>query len=139
MKSSNPVPKTQPKLCASCPASIFFYNRKGNANIAMQGFQQDRILTLIDGVPYYETKYGYLDLSSIPSSMISRIEVIKGASSVLYGPNAEGGVINIITKKGGDQPSLSLRGEMGDYGTNREVISGGGQKRHSELLGHVRA
>ncbi|MFW5488696.1 MAG: TonB-dependent receptor [Desulfovibrio sp.] len=110
------------------PGVNLFYNRKGNANIAMQGFQQDRILTLIDGVPYYETKYGYLDLSSIPSSMISRIEVIKGASSVLYGPNAEGGVINIITKKGGDQPSLSLRGEMGDYGTNREVISGGGQK-----------
>jgi iron complex outermembrane receptor protein len=110
------------------PGINLFYNRKGNANISMQGFQQDRILTLIDGVPYYETKYGYLDLSSIPASMISRIEVIKGASSVLYGPNAEGGVINIITKKGGAEPTFAVRGEIGDYGTNREVVSAGGQK-----------
>lgn len=60
--------------------------------------------------------------------MISRIEVIKGASSVLYGPNAEGGVINIITKKGGKDLSFTVQAEIGDYSSHRGVISAGGQK-----------
>ncbi|MCT8986626.1 TonB-dependent receptor plug domain-containing protein [Shewanella phaeophyticola] len=58
---------------------------KGEKFITIQGFEQDKILVLLDGVPYYETNYGQLDLNQIPASIIAKIEVTKGASSVLYG------------------------------------------------------
>ena len=72
---------------------------KNEANVSIHGFAQKQLLVLIDGVPYYETKYGRLDLNQIPTENIAKIEITKGAASVLYGSNALGGVINVITKK----------------------------------------
>lgn len=75
-------------------------------------------------------------LNQIPLDQIEKIEVVKGAGSVLYGPQAMAGVINVITKKPskGQQTSGKLFGSMGnrykDYGLNvdSERISIGGQK-----------
>ena len=50
---------------------------------------------------------------------IAKITVTKGASSVLYGSNTMGGVINIITKKGGSKTSATVSSAWGDYGTER--------------------
>jgi iron complex outermembrane recepter protein len=88
--------------------------RKNEPGISIHGFPQSRTLVLIDGVPYYETYYGKLDLNQIPADIIARIEVIKGAPSVLYGPNAAVGVVNIITKKPIEKPSLAVRLEAGE-------------------------
>lgn len=96
---------------------------KGEAAINIQGFKQSDVLILVDGVPYYETKNGYLDLNQIPSSIISKIVVTKGASSVLYGPNALGGVVNIITKKGVEGFNGNVRSEIGGDGYNRDVAT----------------
>ncbi len=87
--------------------------RKFLPNISIHGFDQKRVLTLIDGIPYYETKYGSLDLNQIAVEGVARIDVVKGASSVLYGANAEAGVINIITKKPTETPSFSVNLETG--------------------------
>jgi iron complex outermembrane receptor protein len=87
--------------------------RKYLPYISIHGFDQKRVLTLIDGIPYYETKYGSLDLNQIALEGVARIDVVKGASSVLYGANAEAGVINIITKKPTDIPSFSANLEAG--------------------------
>jgi len=65
-------------------------------------------------VPYYETTFGSLDLNSIPVDNVAKIEIQKGVSSVLYGPNGLAGIINIITKKPGVRPSLDARVETGD-------------------------
>ena len=89
------------------------YSRKSFPSINIHGFNQNRILTLIDGVPYYETKYGGMDLSQIGLDSVARIDVIKGAPSVLYGPNALGGVVNIITKEPTEKPHLSATVEYG--------------------------
>jgi iron complex outermembrane recepter protein len=89
------------------------YGRKYMPSINIHGLDQNRILTLIDGVPYYETKYGGLDMNQISLEGIARIDVVKGAPSVLYGPNALGGVINIITKKPTEKPSFSATAEYG--------------------------
>jgi len=70
-------------------------------------------LTLIDGVPYYETNYGSLDLNQISLDSVARIDVVKGTASALYGANALGGVINIITKKPTEKPSFSANVEYG--------------------------
>lgn len=96
------------------PGTRVTYGRKMIPEINIHGFDKQRILTLIDGVPYYETKYGSLDLNQVGLEGVSRIDVIKGAPSVLYGPNALGGVINIITKKASsEKPVLSATAEYG--------------------------
>ncbi len=108
---------------------------KGELNVNIQGFGQKDILVLIDGVPYYETKNGPLDLQQIPSSIIGKIEVTKGASSVLYGPNALGGVVNIITKKGvkGFSGLASVEGGTGEYGRGTTSLNYGAENGFSVL------
>jgi len=112
--------------------------RKNQPSVQIHGFNQDRILVLIDGVPYYEQKYRTLDLTSIPTDNIAKIVVTKGASSVLYGAGGMGGVINIITKKATTKPTASVTFEMGENDTNRESVSAGWKKGIlSGWLGYV--
>ncbi len=92
------------------------YGRKYFSSINIHGFDQNRILTMIDGVPYYETKYGGLDMNQVSLEAVSRIDVVKGAPSVLYGPNALGGVVNIITKIPTEKPHFSITAEYGASG-----------------------
>jgi len=92
--------------------------RKNEPNVSIHGFDQSRILVLIDGVPYYETKYGKFDMNLLSIENVARIDVIKGAASVLYGANAEAGVINIITKKAADRASFSGKLEVGEDGAS---------------------
>lgn len=99
--------------------------RKGFSYIEIHGMNQNNYLVLIDGVPYYETKYGGFDLGQIPIDAVAKIEVTKGAASVLYGPNALMGVVNIITKKPTEKPSASATFEMGEDSTYRASLSHG--------------
>jgi iron complex outermembrane recepter protein len=99
--------------------------RKNQPMIQIHGMDQTKVLVLIDGVPYYETKYGFLDMNEIPVDNVAKIEVTKGAASVLYGPNALMGVVNIITKKPTEKPSVDGTFEIGPNGTNRESLSHG--------------
>ncbi len=66
---------------------------------------------MIDGVPQTGYRDGSRQLASISPSMIERIEVVSGASSI-YGSGATGGIINIITKRGGSEP-LSFETKVG--------------------------
>jgi iron complex outermembrane receptor protein len=102
-----------PEALTHTPGVVVTTGTKNQANISLHGFGQDRILTLIDGVPYYETHFGKLDLNQISLDSVARIDVVKGAASVLYGANALGGVINIITKKPTEKPSISVNAEYG--------------------------
>ena len=102
--------------------------RKNEPGVNLRGFDQGRILVLIDGVPYYETNYGKLDLNQIPTDNVAKIVVTKGAASVLYGPNAMGGVINIITKKGAKKPTFQATYEMGEHNTKHTSLSHGWKK-----------
>lgn len=101
---------------------------KGQSYVTLRGFDQKNIKVLIDGVPANPTYDGSLDLSQIPVDAIARIKVIKGASSVLYGPNTMGGVINIITKKGGEKPFTSVRTSFGENSTQNYIFNHGAGK-----------
>ncbi len=68
------------------------------AGVMIQGFGSERVLVLVDGQPFIGRLSGQLDLSRIPTSMIERIEVVKGPQSTLYGSEAMGGVVNVITR-----------------------------------------
>lgn len=70
----------------------------GGEGIQLQGLDSQYILILIDGVPIVGRSAGTLDLNRISVGNIKQIEIIKGASSSLYGNEALGGVINIITE-----------------------------------------
>jgi outer membrane receptor for ferrienterochelin and colicins len=69
------------------------------ASITMQGMDAKYVLFLVDGERIAGEVNGDIDYSMLNMENIERIEVIKGASSSLYGSNAIGGVINIITKR----------------------------------------
>ena len=65
----------------------------------MRGIGSDNIAILIDGVPVIGRQDGALDLSQISVINIEQIEIIEGPQSIIYGNNAAGGVINLISKK----------------------------------------
>ncbi len=101
---------------------------KAQSFVYIRGFAQEDVKVLIDGVPAHESYFGSLDLSLIPVDSISKITVTKGASSVLYGANAMGGVINIITKKGGEKPVTEFTTSFGDYNTRNYIFNHGAAK-----------
>jgi outer membrane receptor for ferrienterochelin and colicins len=74
-----------------------------------------RVLMLLDGVPFITGDTGELNFESIPVGQIDRIEIVKGATSALYGSNALGGVINVITKPIPETPETYLRAYGGLY------------------------
>lgn len=82
---------------------------QGMKRIKIRGEDAFRTLVMIDGQKVSEHKSMSGSPMLIDPSMIERIEVIKGPASVLYGSDAIGGVINIITKKGGTKP---IEGEV---------------------------
>jgi iron complex outermembrane receptor protein len=80
---------------------------KNEFQIKIRGFQSQQVVLLFDGIPVYEPFFNSFDLKTFPAEEIQSVKVIKGASSVLYGPNALGGVVNIITRRP-EPPSFSL-------------------------------
>lgn len=65
----------------------------------IQGLGSNRVLVLVDNVPMLQNSTSGFDLSQISTEEIEQIEVIKGGASALYGSQAIGGVINVLTKK----------------------------------------
>ncbi len=89
-----------------------------------EGFNQ-KVLFLVDGVPYFMPSHSEIPLSGIPIESISHIEVIRGPGSVFYGTNATAGVINVVTKKDTNNSRLSA-----SYGSN-DKLNGGGIINHA--------
>jgi len=98
---------------------IFVKRAKGlmdsTSSVRLRGFNGDKYtLILIDGQPVNDAYTGGVEWGAMPVDNIERIEVIRGASSALYGGNAMGGVINMITKT---PDKLELKATVG-YGTH---------------------
>ena len=96
------------------------------------------VLVLIDGHPQYMGLMGHPLADSYQSMMTERVEVVRGPASVLYGSNAMGGVINIITKK---QPQEGLRQSArimyGSYNTLSAEVMNGWKKEKLHLVGNI--
>jgi len=99
-------------------------------SIYMRGASSGRTLILIDGMPVGDPSMisNEFDLNLVPLNLIERIEILKGAQSTLYGSDAIGGVINIITKNK-SIPTLSGDISAGSYGTKKINL------QHSNTLG----
>ena len=77
------------------------------STVRLRGLNPEHVLILVDGQRVVGRKDGTFDFSRIPVDGVERIEIVKGASSALYGSEAMGGVIQIITKQDG-KPSTSF-------------------------------
>lgn len=103
--------------------------RAASSSISIRGMRGYHTKVMINGITIQDTSGTQTKaiLSTISLDNIERVEIIRGASSTLYGSNAMGGVINIITKKG------SINGVSGEVGT--EIGSYGYQKYNSAIRG----
>lgn len=101
-------------LAALIPS--FTYNRSDmGSNLKINGMKNDYILIMIDGKKLNGDIGGQSDLSRISLSQIEQIEVVKGASSTLYGSDAIGGVINIITRRNQYKSEITNNTRVGWY------------------------
>lgn len=98
------------------PGLLLKPNRKNGFVAWLQGLDSDRVLVIIDGEPISPSTASSVDLSQIGTALIERIEIVKGATSALYGSNAMGGVINVITRKPDRPLSYQLSLDGGGYG-----------------------
>ena len=91
----------------------------GLSTVALRGTAASQTLVLVDGFRVGDTTStgGETDLGAFSLTDVERIEVLRGPQSALYGSDAMGGVINIITSKGTQTPRRTLTLEGGSYGT----------------------
>ena len=87
----------------------------GRVGVSIRGAEARHTLILVDGQPVmgdFAKYYGAADeVMRLGTENVERIEIIQGAASAKYGSDAIGGVVNIITKKAGDQPSVQFNAE----------------------------
>ena len=99
-----------------------------STTVRIRGGNSDQVLVLIDGAIMNSATLGDFDFANLTTDNIERIEVLRGAQSMLWGADAMGGVINITTKRGTGVPSVSAFSEYGSFSSIREGGQVSGQK-----------
>lgn len=105
-------------------------------DIHINGLEGPYTMILIDGMPIVSSLATVYGLAGIPNSLVKRMEIVKGPASTLYGSEAVGGVINIITKEPSTVPTLKLDAfgtTVGEY--NLDVSSGVKVGKSNSLFG----
>ncbi|MDD3656119.1 MAG: TonB-dependent receptor [Atribacterota bacterium] len=92
-------------------------------SVSIRGSSPEQVLIMIDGKVVNDPQTGKIDLGLIPVGMIEKIEIYRGPASALYGANALGGVINIITQGGGEEKKGTAGVYFGSYHTQKYQAS----------------
>ncbi len=90
----------------------------GTNDIHINGMEGPYTLVLIDGMPIVSGLSSVYGFNGIPTSLIDRVEIVKGPSSTLYGTEAVGGVVNIITKNPSKSPLIEMEA---NFNTHQEL------------------
>ena len=95
-------------------------------SIFLRGTDSNQMIVALDGVPITDPYFGGYDFSTLSTEMVDRIEVVRGPFSVLYGSDAIGGVVNIITRRGDGEPvfGATVEGGSDGYGRAEALVSG---------------
>ena len=101
--------------------------RGGLTSMSIRGGNIDTTLVEIDGAPVNSFYYGgQFDFAQVVTDDLAEIDVVRGAQSALYGPYANGGVVNFVTRQGDSAPAFDLVAEGGSLGENRVALTGSG-------------
>ncbi|HEY6394018.1 MAG TPA: TonB-dependent receptor, partial [Candidatus Binataceae bacterium] len=93
------------------------------ADVSIRGASASQTLILLDGVEVNDGATGSFDISSLTTDNLDRIEVLRGAGGSLYGSQAIGGVVNILSQEGEGAPKLDFLSEGGNRATQRQDLS----------------
>ena len=104
------------------------------SSVSINGISGEGIKVLVNGVPIVGRIDGKLDLSQINLNNVERIEIVKGPLSVIYGSDALGGVINIITKEQKDNWDVYAKGFYESVGQYNVGVGGGFHKKNRFIL-----
>lgn len=95
--------------------------RGGVTSLFVRGGESDYTKVFVDGIPLNDAG-GAFDLSDVTTDNAERIELVRGASSALYGSDAMSGVLQFLTRRGtASTPELELTGEGGSFAFNRQA------------------
>lgn len=101
------------------PGLEFSYAMNHQVHLNFSGFGGQSVLFLIDGERLAGETMDDVDFSRLSMDNVERIEIVKGAASALYGSNASGGVINIITKEASKPFSLNVNARLAKHNEQR--------------------
>jgi vitamin B12 transporter len=93
----------------------------------IRGSNSAQVLILLDGRPINNLGSGGFDLSEFTTNIVERVEVLPGGGSTLYGSDAIGGVINIITRRPTEKVTTQAGVTLGAYGLNQQTINNSGK------------
>lgn len=116
--------KTLDQALEMIPGIRIETHTKGHKRINLRGFDQSRVMILVDGVPMNDVYSTDVDLSAIPIINVAKIIVNRGVSSALYGTDGAIGTINVITRKP-DKLFAEASAEYGDFGDTSFNIAQG--------------
>ncbi len=104
------------------PGLVLQISQSGVVSATIQGFRDNKVLVLVDGMPVNAKVRNRVDLSLISIQNVERIEVVKGPQSTIYGSDAIAGVINIITRTP-REPEYVISSRVGTPGQQRHLFS----------------
>lgn len=99
------------------PGVYITYGNKNEFTLKLRGIDSKRIALLVDGIPVYEPYFSSFDLKTVATEGVDFLQITKGPSSVLYGPNTMGGIVNVVTRRPSAEPSLLLQAGYGERAT----------------------
>lgn len=109
----------QDLLQTELPGVEFSYAMNQQVNMNLSGFAGQSVLILVDGERLAGETMDNVDFTRLSMADVERIEIVRGTASALYGSNAAGGVINIITRKESQPWTLHLDGRWGEHASQR--------------------
>jgi vitamin B12 transporter len=92
-------------------------------DVRLRGAEPDQLLVLVDGMEVNSSWLASFNFADLPVENVERVEVVRGPASALYGSEAVGGVVNIISKRGSGRSHPTLLLEGGSLGTARALLS----------------
>ena len=107
------------------PGLEFSYSMNQQVSLNMQGFGGNSVLFLVDGERLAGETLDNIDYNRLNLDNVARVEIVKGAASSLYGSNAVGGVVNIITKEPSEPWSVNVNTRYSTLGEKVGSLSAG--------------
>ena len=111
------------RLVGELPGVQLLPTNPTGANLSIRGVDGPRVLVLVDGEPISGNLLENRDLSRLSTLAVDRIEVVKGPLSALYGSDALGGVVNVVTRDPDGPLTLGVDGRIGDGGRREGAVT----------------